>query len=140
MPKSGEIWLDHDFFDGITPKRKYMLIMAVEQGDITYRLLTSQQHGRPEEPPCFHHDPYNGFYLGVLGAPLVKQSWLDLSLTDDMDVVAFGRMERASRLTKIMDLHPSVFCPALRCTIGAGDTTNRQAKRIGDVVAKLGCP
>lgn len=140
MPKPGEIWLDNDFFDGQHPKRKYLLVLAVDQGDITHRHLTSRQYSRPEDPACYHGNPYPGFFLGVLGDPLVKNSWLDLSFTDDLDAVAFAKMERVNRLGLVMTLAGTAFCAALRCTINAPDTTGRQARRMGDVVQALGCP
>jgi hypothetical protein len=140
MPSPGEIWLDSDFFGGPPLKRKYFLVLAVAQGDVTHRLLTSQPHGRSEKPACSHADPYPSFFLGVLSAPLVKNSWLDLSAWDDLDVTAFARMERAGRLRLIMVLPPPTFCAALRCAYGAPDTSGRQAKRIGDVAAAAGCP
>lgn len=141
MPIPGEIWLDSDFFDGgYPPKRKFLLVLATDQGDITYRLLTSQRYGRPTDPPCYHGSPYPGFYLGVLGGPLYKDSWLDLSVTDDMDSVQFGKLERVGRLSKQLDLSHALLCPALRCVANAQDTTQRQSRRILDVATKLGCP
>lgn len=140
MPQPGEIWLDSDFFDGVAPKKKYLLVLEVHRGDITLRYLTSKSYGRPEDPPCFHGDPYPGFYLGVLGPPLVLQSWLDLAGTDDLDQVTFGKMERAGRLSKVMDLDGPLFCAALRCVAGAPDTTGLQARKILDVAARRACP
>jgi hypothetical protein len=49
------------------------------------RVLTSRPHGRPVEPPCYHGDPYPGFYLGILGGPLQRGSWVDLRALDDVD-------------------------------------------------------
>ena len=139
MPTPGEIWLDTDFL-GDKTKQKYLLVLAVSQGDVTYRCLTSQQHGRPEDPACYHGNPYQGFYLGILGGPLIKKSWLDLSLTEDLDAVAFGRMEKANQLVYIMLLDDALLCPALRCTANAPYTDRVQARRIADVVQARGCP
>lgn len=143
MPSPGEIWLDSDFFDGgYPPKRKFLLVLATDQGYITYRLLTSQQYGRPMDPRCYHGTPYSGFYLGVLGGPLYKDSWLDMAFTDDMDSIQFGKMERAGRLSYQMRLDLPLFCAALRCVANANanDTTLRQRRHILNVVSRVGCP
>ncbi|WP_257386495.1 hypothetical protein [Tahibacter caeni] len=69
---------------------KYFLVPArTAQGDVIARLLTSRyREFRPVDPPCHHGDPYPGFYFGVLGGPLTRESWLDLRPFDDLDVDA----------------------------------------------------
>lgn len=139
MPRVGEVWLDNDFF-GDGTKRKYLLILAVAAGDVTFRLLTSQQKGRPEVPPCHHGDPFAGFYVGALGGPLTKPTWLDLDDTDDMDDLKFGHLVGTGKLSRVMDISPQLLCPALRCAANAPDTSRRQRARILDSVQTLGCP
>ncbi len=84
MPaRIGHVYRDSAFY--VEPqtgelKPKYFLVLAApERGDIVVRLLTSRYAGmRPENPACFHGDPYPGFFLGVLGGELGAKSWLDL--------------------------------------------------------------
>jgi hypothetical protein len=49
---------------------KYLLVLTGTADDFVIRLLTSRAHGRPEQPPCYHGDPYPGFYLGIIGGAL----------------------------------------------------------------------
>jgi len=43
-------------------KSKVLLVLTTTGGgDVVWRLLTSRQYGRPEEPHCYHGDPYPGF-------------------------------------------------------------------------------
>jgi hypothetical protein len=49
---------------------KYLLVLAADADNVVYRLLTSRAHARPENPPCYHGDPYPGFYLGLIGGSL----------------------------------------------------------------------
>jgi hypothetical protein len=140
MPSPGEIWLDSDFYGDGGSKRKYLLVMAVVQGDIVFRYLTSQQHGRPTAPACFHGNPYQAFYIGILGGPLFKDTWVDLSQTDDLDTIVFARLERVGQMRHVTDLNAALFCAVLRCTAQAPFTDNLQSRRIYDVVASRGCP
>lgn len=77
---------------------KYLLLLAaLPEGDLVARLLTSRQHGRPENPACFHGHPYSSFYLGVLGGLLSAKSWLDLRYLEDFDGVEFQRRLKSRR-------------------------------------------
>lgn len=138
MPVVGEIWLDNDFF-GDGTKRKFLLVLAVVSGDVTFRVLTSQPKGRGETPRCFHGDPFAGFFLGILGAPLSKPSWLDLDDTDDMDELLFKKQVASGKLAQVTRLDRPLLCQALRCAANASDTSVRQRNRILAEVTSLGC-
>ncbi len=78
---------------------KYLLLLAtLPSGDFVARLLTSRAHGRPEDPPCFHGNPYPSYYLGVLGGPLGAKSWLDLRFLEDFDELEFQRRVKTKRI------------------------------------------
>lgn len=97
-------------------KSKCLLVLApAPGGDVIYRLLTSRAHGRPKSPPCYHGDPYPGYFLGILGAPLVKDSWLDLSHANDYDGYAFAEDLSGGALQHITDLPPESLCEAMEC-------------------------
>lgn len=141
MPIPGQIWLQSAHYidaDGI-PHRKYLLVLAVEAGDVTFRLLTSQPNGLSEQPRCQTSPPRDGFYLGVLGGDLAQQSWLDLGLEEDLDEQKFLDREKAKRLRYVFDLNGQLFCDALLCAAYAQDTTKKQARRIMNVRAARGC-
>jgi hypothetical protein len=122
-------------------KRKYLLVLAdAPGGDVIYRLLTNRAHGRPKQPPCFHGDPYPGFYLGLLGGPLTADSWLDLQRTEDYDGHAFLTDIESGALHQITTLPPDLLCPALGCVANADDTTREQEHCIRDARAAVGCP
>ncbi|WP_449447239.1 hypothetical protein [Thermomonas brevis] len=138
----GHIYRDNAFYaDGTTGelKSKYFLVLASPRsGDIVARLLTSRYaNQRPEAPPCFHGDPYAGFYLGVLGAPLGTKSWLDLRRMDDLDRWDFAKHEETGRLKEIMSLPTAQLRAAMECAAGADDTTRAQEKAILDSLAAL---
>jgi hypothetical protein len=138
----GYIYRDNAFYaDRITGelKSKYFLVLAApHRGDIVARLLTSRYADqRPETPPCFHGDPYAGFYLGVLGAPLGTKSWLDLRPMNDLDRWDFAKHEEAGRLKEIMALPIEKLRAAMECAAGADDTTRAQGKSILDSLAAL---
>jgi hypothetical protein len=128
MMKIGEVW-SHDayYLDGDEFKKKYLLALAVmPDGDIVYRLTTSRQLSRPTHPPCYHGDPYPGFYLGVLGNGLDKESWLDLRECEDMDSYEFAKLYREGAIGRVTSLHTELFISALDCAANAQDTTKRQ--------------
>lgn len=118
---------------------KYFLVLAAPvRGDIVARLLTSRYAGlRPEQPPCFHGDPYPGFYLGVLGAQLGTKSWLDLRRMDDLDRWDFARNEEAGRLHEIMQLSVAQLRAAMECAAAADDVTRAQERAIRDALTTL---
>ncbi len=119
-------------------KPKYLLILSAENGrDLVARLLTSREHGRPEDPPCFHGDPYPSYYLGFLGGQLGKKSWLDLRSLDDIDVDEFRRAIRKNIASRVTSLSAESFTEALDCTARADDTTRQQENLIRDTLARL---
>ncbi|HOW77766.1 MAG TPA: hypothetical protein PK959_17935 [Candidatus Competibacteraceae bacterium] len=105
-----------------------------------FRLLTSRAHGRPESPPCYHGDPYPGFYLGVLGEPLTTKSWLDLRGQDDYEGSVFAIDCTRGILQSVGLLPLAVLCQAMNCTANADDTTTQQERLLRDQRARLYCP
>lgn len=120
-------------------KSKYFLVLAAPAlSDIVIRLLTSRYADvRPQDPACFHGDPYPGFYLGVLGGALNSRSWLDLRPTEDLDRWDFARCEETGRLSESIALPSPLFRSALECTASADDTTRAQERLIRDSLAAI---
>jgi hypothetical protein len=140
MPRVGDIWLDTDFF-GDGTKRKFLLVLAIApDGDVVHRLLTSKPKGRPEDSHCYHGNPFCGFYMGVIGGPLTRPSWLDLDDRDDLDDHVFARWVATGKLQYVMQLGQPLLCEALRCFAGAPDTSGRQRNKALDSIALLRCP
>jgi hypothetical protein len=142
-PEAGQVYRLDGFYIAADGKAlpKYLLVLGRDDGgDIVARLLTSQRHGRPKDPRCHHGDPYPSFYLGVLGDPLHKETWLDLRHLDDLDDLEFDRSFRDGSLAYVMLLDSATVCPALDCAASAEDTTVRQSKVIRDQRADFGCP
>lgn len=143
MPvRTGRIYRHAEFY--LEPetgelKPKYFLVLATPaRNDIVMRLLTSRYEGlRPEDPPCFHGDPYPGYFLGVLGGELGDKSWLDLRSTDDLDVWNLARQEAAEKIREIMTLPSRQFRSALECAASADDTTRGQEREIRNVLATI---
>lgn len=117
---------------------KYLVLLAaLPGGDVVFRLLTSRQHGRREHPPCYHGDPYPGFYLGVLGNPLPQKSWLDLRGIEDFESGEF-RSELAEKILEpVTRLSGAVLRAAMECAAAATDTTYAQEQAIRDQLACL---
>ena len=143
MPaRIGHVYRDSAFYVELQTgelRPKYFLVLAApERGDIVVRLLTSRYAGvRPDNPACFHGDPYPGFFLGVLGGELGARSWLDLRALDDLDRWDFDRLEHAGRLREVMSLPSFKLRSALQCAAGADDTTRQQERLIRDALASV---
>lgn len=118
---------------------KYFVVLAAPpKDDIVFRLLTSgHADKRPKDPPCFHGYPYQGFYLGVLGQPLVQPTWLDLRRCDDLDRWEFARHEADGKIKQIMQLPGALLRQAMQCAAGSDDVTQRQERLIRDAMAAL---
>lgn len=118
---------------------KYFVVLAAPPGnDLVIRLLTSRYSGlRPKDPPCFHGDPYPGFYLGALGGPLGLATWLDLRPCDDMDRWDLARDVSSGLIEPTLQLDGAVLRAAMACAAGSPDATIRQEKLIRDALAAL---
>ena len=117
---------------------KYIVFLApTRSGDWVARLLTSRKNMRPRIPPCFHGDPYPGYFLGVPGPPLKFDTWVDLRAFGDLDasdireLVARGVMRCVGRLSGAM------LAEMIDCTAGAEDTTVEQERALRDQLARL---
>ena len=122
---------------------KFLLVLSVHtDGDVVFRILTSKAYGRPKVPPCYHGDPFSGFYLGVLkpGGALADDSWLDLRETEDFDRIDFAHLATDGVLTHAHTLSKAEFCPVLACAAAAPDTTIRQRNAFINLRQILDCP
>lgn len=139
--RSGEIYRHEAFYLNAETgelEPKYLLLLAtLSSDDLVARLLTSRQHGRRENPPCFHGHPYSGFYLGVLGGPLTAKSWVDLRYLEDFDGLEFQRRLTTKRVSFVMTISKDVLAEALACAAGADDTSRLQERAIRDELSRL---
>jgi len=143
MPLPGEIYRHDRFYRNEQGawEAKYLVVLAFTPGqDVIHRTLTSRKNGRPEAPPCYHGDPYPGYYLGVPGTPLTRPTWVDLRAMDDYDSDDFDADMARGTLQFIMNLPLPVLCAVLACTANAEDTTHQQNQALLDQKAHLGCP
>lgn len=138
---SGEIYRHEAFYLNAETgelEPKYVLLLAtLSSGDLVARLLTSRQHGRPENPACFHGNPYSGFYLGVLGDPLSTKSWVDLRHLEDFDGVEFQRRMKTKRMCLVTTLSREMLVRVLECAAGADDTSRLQEHAMRDELSRL---
>lgn len=102
-----------------------------------FRLLTSKQYGRPENPPCSHAYPYPSFYLGVLGGRLGKKSWVDLQFTENLDAFKFREARKSGMMTFETQLKGPLLRDAMDCIARADDTTKNQDQATRDTLASL---
>lgn len=136
----GQIYRDSRFYCNPAGefKSKYVLILAISPGDnLIFSLLTSQQHGRPTDPRCYHGNPYSGFYLGTLGNPLSRDSWLDLRRLHEAECDAFLRNMADQIIEPIAALETAALLESLDCAAAAEDTTRHQERTILDTRARL---
>lgn len=136
----GDIYRHATFYVGDTGqiKAKYLLVLAAPaNADVVARLLTSRPHVRPEAPPCYHGLPHGGYFLGVLGAPLVHTSWVDLRYLGDLDPIDARADQTRGILTQVSTLPREVLCAVIECAAAADDTTRRQEKYLRDTLAAL---
>lgn len=143
MPKlsaqPGYIYHFSDFvFTNGERKNKYLLLLGLSRSDdYIFRLLTSRQHGRSTNPPCYHGNPYPSFYLDTIGELMPKPSWLDLGKQDDFDRPDFDAMLSSGQITSIGPIPEPLFCAALECTAEADDTTTAQERALRDLLSEL---
>lgn len=136
----GQIYRDRRFYRDPAGKfrPKYLLILAISPAqDLIFSLLTSRQNGRPTDPKCFHGNPYPGFYLGVLGNPLSRHSWLDLRGLHEAENDAFLRDMTNQVIEPITTLETAILIESLDCAAAAEDTTRRQERIILNTRAGL---
>lgn len=138
LPSPRSVWRDTDFFNDGGSKTKYLLVLAVEGGDITYRNLTKQGKGRTTDPRC-SHVPFDGFFLGAGVLPeLWRPTWIDIDDSDDYDDLWWNQQPKA-RFQPIGELPPDLFCAALRCFLKSNCPLRGQHRKVGDLAARLGC-
>lgn len=119
-------------------QRKYLVVLARIPGDdLVVRLLTSKQHGRPENPRCYHGYPYPGFHLGIIGEPLTAKSWVDLRYLDDFDPSTAPKMIAKGTLAPVAIIAKDVFVELLDCVARAEDTSKLQERAIRDQLARM---
>ena len=141
-----QIWQDNCYyFDSVTGEcmRKYVLVLAVDlvSGDSVTAVFTSTPNGLRVDPPCNQGDPRSGYYVGLPGGRLNKETWVDfnsLQTLDDADLARHVSQRRTILLS--LNLPRPVFCSVLRCLLGSDDLERRHARLIGDLAAVLSCP
>lgn len=139
---SGKIYSHPRFYrdDDGNWKLKYLLVLAkTRDEDIVFRLLTTRAHGRPQFPACYTGNPYPGYFLGTLGPPLEKPTWVDLRGQADYDGRDFSNKLSKNMITYVRTLPTKVLCEVLDCAARSDDTTNVQESLMRDMRAELGC-
>lgn len=145
-PSAGEVWTHEQYYRNAAgqTERKHLLILAVTRYEVIVRTLTSKSAGRPCAPACCHGPPagaYASYFLGrAVIAILPLDTWVDLQLTDDIDVGHFNRLEGLGILHAADTLPTRAFCDALKCAANAPDTTFYQEKQIYQSRSAFSCP
>ncbi len=137
----GEIYLHRQFYadsqSGELLDKYFVVLAETPGGDLVIRLLTSRQNNRHEQPPCFHGDPYPGYFLGIPGGVLVRPTWVDLRPMDDADRLDAKRNLERGRIELIRNLDARQLRPLLDCAANAVDTTRIQERAMRDLMATL---
>lgn len=134
----GEIY-QHDRFyrsDDGHWQRKYFVVLALPLGaDAVVRLLTSKP--RPLTPPCNHGAPYPSYFLGIVGGPLTRNSWVDLRGQPDFDADSLAILITRGEISLVATLDVDVLVDVLGCAASADDTTRAQERAMRDFIASL---
>jgi hypothetical protein len=144
--KANTLWCDSQYYlDQHTGeyKRKYMLILAIGPNgdDALAAVLTSKANGLREDPACDPGPPRAGYYIGIPGSGLTKQTWIDFSSVSDEDAFEFKKQVSNGRITpETLVLPASTFCGVLRCLSRSEDINNRQHKWLAATIDSHGCP
>lgn len=139
----GQIWRDECYYlDAVTQscKPKYFAILALsgDQTDFLTAVLTSKPNGLTEHPACCLGPPRAGFYLGVLGGPLQKPTWIDFSSLRTMEDRDLNLLIQQKRTTIVeVSLETRQLRSALECLRQSDDISGRQARWIADTLAGL---
>ncbi len=135
--RSGEIWthLQYELSDG-SYKPKHLIILGERNHrfEVLYARLTSRPNGLPDNPPCYHGNPRSGYYLGVPGGILNKETWVvfdDIAYLDSRDM---------RYLTNSNLMAPTaIFCSLLRCIQQSEDILGIQYDQIMDTIQSVRC-
>lgn len=141
-----QIWFDscYYYYDAAGKcMPKYVLVLAVDvaSGDSVTAVLTSSPNGLPVHPRCYQGNPRSGYYAGVPGGKLAKETWVDFNSLQTLDDVDLANQAKQGRKTLLSQtLSRESFCGVLRCLLGYDDLERRHARLIRDLAGALGCP
>lgn len=140
-PALGEIYFHRDFYQLRGEwHSKYMLVLGVDQADdILLALLTSQDYGRSRKPACDNgpQAQYPGFYLGVPGGCLDRNTWVDLRKLEEFEMRLFVSRAGAGRIAYTMSLNGGALRRVMECTASAEDVNMRQERLIRDLLGEM---
>lgn len=142
--QAGQVWTNPRYYQDDSGKwhRKHILVLAIDEYDVTHRPFTKVDRDRSTTPPCGHEPKFRPAYFvgsGLL-ACLPLPTWVDLSFRDDDDIQHWDRLFRVGLLIFVGTLPQGLFCEILKCAAGSGGTTDRQRRKLLDVRSQLGCP
>jgi hypothetical protein len=140
----GQIWQDDCYYlDRQTGecKRKYVVVLAADNGDAVTAVFTSKSNGLTEIPACSLGPPRAGFFVGALGGVFNLPTWVDFSSLDILDGFDLARHVSSGRTQLLTQtLSVQTLCSVLRFVLQSEDITGRQARWLGDTAAVLNCP
>lgn len=142
----GQIWRDDCYYRDHMGECQphFVLILAVcqQHNDAVTVTFTSKPNGLTVTPPCSSGPPRAGYFVGMPGGKLHKESWADLQSIDILDHRDFClHVGQKRKSLEDLQLPPDVFCAVLRCALKIqDDITKRQRRLLADLAANLRCP
>lgn len=136
--RKGEIWTHRRYMlsDGdFSPKHLIIIGEHDDQFDLLCARLSSRPNGLPINPPCHNGNPRSGFYLGIPGGCLQKETWV---IFDDVSYLGDCEWKYLEKANTSID--QSLFCALLRCLQQSEDIQNRQHRQISDMIQSIDCP
>lgn len=142
--RAGQIWRDDCYYFDINTeqyKRKFVLALSViDGGDILTAVFTSQPNGLTSDPVCSTGIPRAGFYIGNIPTLFHKETWVDFSSIQMLDIKDLKiHLEIGRKIDVRQPLGNELLCGVLRCVTKSEDITQRQMKYIYNTISNLGC-
>jgi hypothetical protein len=142
----GEIWCDNAFYpDSGTgqDRRKYIIVLSEmsPSQDAIVAVFTTKPNGMTDIPPCSLGHPREGYYVGIPGGILLKESWIPFDSLRCLEDWEISKMIRSGRFAfQTMVIPTLLLCRALRCLLQSENISNAQARQIANTAAGLSCP
>jgi hypothetical protein len=138
MPNSGDVYRDRDYpleAGGVKPK--YVVLLSPDHaGDWIAVLSTSQQHGRPKDPPC-NRTFMPSFFVGAIDQLFPAATWLDLARPLSHEPAAVDKFVAERKWQYVGALAKKLTVAVLRCAADAPDFEKRWRDRILDTAGAL---
>ena len=140
--KPGEVW-EHPryLYRNGAYIMKYIVVLSSKdnRSNPLIARITKQSNGLPSRPPCYNGNPKSGFYLGMPGGKLQRESWVTFQDIHNLDDGEYPLIDEKIIRPAELIIKSDTLCSLLRCVQQNEDITNKQYRQIGDTLEAMGC-